>query len=101
MDNELLTALEQNVDLLIADNKDLRERVFALAEQNERLRQEMIRSHEELAAAQREKHILETANAMTGSENGREEAKKQLTRLINQVDKIINQITTPAWQINE
>ena len=79
---QALDDLSQNVHLLL-------ERYEALREENTRLREELIRTHSELAALQLQNRRIATANAMSSAE-GTEEAYKRINALIAQVDRAID-----------
>lgn len=84
-----LEELSSNVQSLLERYKALQAENAQLRELNEQQRQEMLRSHSELLdLQQRNRHLLE-ANAMLGSPEERELAKRRITALINQVDKAI------------
>ncbi len=93
--DELLQLLEANIDSLLSERESLRQKVAQLEQDNERQRQEMIRSHEELAKWQRDYKTLETAHAMVSGEN-REMAKRKLTLLIQKVDKAIDMVKSES-----
>ena len=86
--DELLQSLEANIDALLRERESLRQQVAQLNSDIERQRQEMIRSHEELAQLQRDFKHLEAAHALSSGENA-EAARRRLTRLLQQVDKAI------------
>ena len=86
--DELLRTLEANVNTLLVRCETLQKEVTQLKSDNDRQRQEMIRTHEELVALQREYKTLEMAHALVSGEN-REMARRRLTQLIRQVDRAI------------
>ncbi|MBQ8100647.1 MAG: hypothetical protein IJ169_05105 [Paludibacteraceae bacterium] len=92
--DELLIRLEENVRSLLSERETLRQELALLRDANDRQRQELIRTHEELASLQRQYKQLQTAHALAGNEEGREQAKRQLSRLIRMVDTAIEQMNS-------
>lgn len=86
---QALDDLSQNVHLLLERYEALREENTRLHEDVERQRQELIRTHSELAALQLQNRRIATANAMRSAE-GTEEAYKRINALIAQVDRAID-----------
>lgn len=86
---QALDDLSQNVHLLLERYEALREENTRLHEDVERQRQELIRTHSELAALQLQNRRIATANAMSSAE-GTEEAYKRINALIAQVDRAID-----------
>ena len=84
----VLDDLSSNVHLLLERYQALQQQNAALREEIERQRQELIRTHSELADLQQKNRRIATANAMTNAETG-EEALKRLNALIAQVDRAI------------
>lgn len=89
---DLLAALEKNIDTLLADNMALKDKIAVLEDANERQRQEMIRTHAELAELQTEYKRLRAAHALLADSPEREQVKRQLTQMIHLVDKAIENL---------
>ena len=84
----VLDDLSSNVHLLLERYQALQQQNAALHEEIERQRQELIRTHSELADLQQKNRRIATANAMTNAETS-EEALKRINALIAQVDRAI------------
>lgn len=86
---QTLDDLSQNVHLLLERYQALQEENARLRGDVEKQREELIRTHSELAALQQQNRRIATANAMSSAE-GSEEAVKRLNALIAQVDRAID-----------
>ena len=86
---QTLDDLSQNVHLLLERYQALQEENARLRVDVEKQREELIRTHSELAALQQQNRRIATANAMSSAE-GSEEAVKRLNALIAQVDRAID-----------
>lgn len=86
---QTLDDLSQNVHLLLERYQALQEENARLRGDVEKQREELIRTHSELAALQQQNRRIATANAMSSAE-GSEEATKRLNALIAQVDRAID-----------
>lgn len=86
---QTLDDLSQNVHLLLERYQALQEENARLRGDVEKQREELIRTHSELAALQQQNRRIATANAMSSAE-GSEEAIKRLNALIAQVDRAID-----------
>ncbi len=86
---QTLDDLSQNVHLLLERYQALQEENARLRGDVEKQREELIRTHSELAALQQQNRRLATANALSSAE-GSEEAVKRLNALIAQVDRAID-----------
>ncbi len=86
---QTLDDLSQNVHLLLERYQALQEENARLRGDVEKQREELIRTHSELAALQQQNRRIATANAMSSVE-GSEEATKRLNALIAQVDRAID-----------
>ena len=87
-----LINLENNVQALLEHYQMLRQQLFDLQQENERQRQEIMRTHAELVQAKADYKHLETAYALL-SENTddeqRERVRTRLTNMIAQIDRAI------------
>ncbi len=86
---QTLDDLSQNVHLLLERYQALQEENARLRGDVEKQREELIRTHSELAALQQQNRRIATANALSSVE-GSEEATKRLNALIAQVDRAID-----------
>lgn len=86
---EALNDLEQNVSQLIERYRQQQQQIADLKKENADQRQEILRSHSELATLQKQYKHLQEANAMLGSAESRDAAKRHLTNLIAQVDNAL------------
>ncbi len=86
---QTLDDLSQNVHLLLERYQALQEENARLRVDVEKQREELIRTHSELAALQQQNRRIATANALSSAE-GSEEAVKRLNALIAQVDRAID-----------
>lgn len=83
-----IESLSKNVQLLLQRYEALQAECAQLRADNERQREELIRTHSELLATQQKNRRLATANALTSVETT-EEASKRINALIAQVDRAI------------
>ena len=86
---ESLLQLEKTVHTLLARYDALQAEVRSLREQNVQQRQEMIRTHCERTALQRQHRQLQAAFSMTGNPEQKEKARQQINYLIYLVDKAL------------
>lgn len=86
---ESLTELENNIHRLLERIDALEQEVITLNQRNDEQRQEIVRSHAELARVQDAYRKLQITNAMLGSEDDRVAAKSHLTNMIAQLDRAI------------
>ena len=87
-----LSTLETNLQLLIQQYRDLQKQLAELQNENERQREEILRTHAELVQLQTDYKHLETAHALltenTDTEQ-RDRVRQRLSNLIAQVDRAI------------
>lgn len=83
-----IESLSKNVQLLLQCYEALQAECAQLRADNERQREELVRTHAELVALQQKNRRLATANALTSVETT-EEASKRINALIAQVDRAI------------
>lgn len=92
-----LSSLEQNLLQLLSDYTALQEKYVALHQENERQREEMMRSHADLVKLRVDYQHLETAHALlcdTMDEEQRARAKQRITNLIAQIDRALAALKT-------
>lgn len=89
---ESLVSLENNVQALLEQYELLKQQLLDLQQENERQRDEIIRTHAELVQIKADYKHLETAYALL-SENTdderRERVRTRLTNMIAQIDRAI------------
>lgn len=89
---ESLVSLENNVQALLEQYELLKQQLLNLQQENERQRDEIIRTHAELVQIKADYKHLETAYALL-SENTddeqRERVRTRLTNMIAQIDRAI------------
>ena len=89
---ESLVSLENNVQALLEQYELLKQQLLDLQQENERQRDEIIRTHAELVQIKADYKHLETAYALL-SENTddeqRERVRTRLTNMIAQMDRAI------------
>ena len=87
-----LAILEDNVNVLLAQYRDLQQQLLDLQQKNQSQREEIMRSHAELVKLRAEYNHLETAYALL-SENTdgeqRDRVRQRITNLIAQVDRAL------------
>ena len=85
---QALDDLSQNIRILLQRYDELLKENAQLRLDIENQRQELIRTHSELAELQQKNRRIATANAMVSAE-GAEDATKRINALIAQVDRAI------------
>ena len=89
---ESLVSLENNVQALLEQYELLKQQLLDLQQENERQRDEIIRTHAELVQIKADYKHLETAYALLSEntdEQQRERVRTRLTNMIAQVDRAI------------
>ena len=81
-----LATLEERIALLLDEREALKTKIEDLEYACEKQRTEMVRTHAELVELQNKHRLLQTAYALTGNSEQRDKAKKQITKLIDNVD---------------
>lgn len=87
---ESLVELENNIHNLLERVSALEQEVATLNQKNDEQRQEIVRSHAELAAVQDKYRKLQLAHAMLGGEEERTAAKTHITNMIAQLDRALD-----------
>lgn len=83
---EQLEQLSENIRVLLMRYDELREENRRLREANKSQREEILRSHQELAELETQYSRLRLASAVTGTPEERDAARRRLTQLISQID---------------
>lgn len=86
---ETIQALETSVGRLIYEHQQLRHELTVLKDANEHQREELLRTHAELKQLRDENRRLQTAHALVADSPERDKARRQLTSIINKVDKTL------------
>ncbi len=84
-----LEQLSENLRVLLMRYDELREENRRLREANKSQREEILRSHQELAELETQYSRLRLASAVTGTPEERDAARRRLTQLISQIDHTI------------
>jgi predicted nucleic acid-binding Zn-ribbon protein len=84
-----LEQLSENIRVLLMRYDELREENRRLREANKSQREEILRSHQELAELETQYSRLRLASAVTGTPEERDAARRRLTQLISQIDHTI------------
>ncbi len=87
-----LSTLETNLQLLIQQYRDLQKQLAELQNENERQREEILRTHAELVQLQTDYKHLETAHALLAENTDieqRDRVRQRLSNLIAQVDRAL------------
>lgn len=83
---------KDNVEHLLDICSALEEQMEELNKANEELRKEIIRSHAEFEEIRKKYGYLQTAHALSGETENKEQARRKLTSLIQLVDKAIDKL---------
>ena len=86
---EQLEQLSENLRVLLMRYDELREENRRLREANKSQREEILRSHQELAELETQYSRLRLASAVTGTPEDRDGGRRRLTQLISQIDHTI------------
>ncbi len=91
--------MQDELDILQAQQAELLRRYAKLRDENALLRQanehqraELLRTHEEFVSLQRDYKHLQTAHALCADSPEAAQAKRRLTQLINLVDEAIKNV---------
>lgn len=87
-----LAILEDNVNVLLAQYRDLQQQLLDLQQKNQSQREEIMRSHAELVKLREEYNHLETAYALLAENTDgeqRDRVRQRITNLIAQVDRAL------------
>lgn len=88
-----LAILEDNVNVLLAQYRDLQQQLLDLQQKNQSQREEIMRSHAELVKLRAEYNHLETAYALLAENTDgeqRDRVRQRITNLIAQVDRALD-----------
>ena len=86
---EEIALLEKQIKQLIEPHHVLSEQVNTLLKNNDQQRQEVIRSHAEIQALQKQNRELQTALALVDDSEGKDIARRRINALINKIDRTI------------
>lgn len=86
---EEIALLEKQIKQLIEQHHVLSEQVNTLLKNNDQQRQEVIRSHAEIQALQKQNCELQTALALVDDSEGKDIARRRINALINKIDRTI------------
>lgn len=88
----MLQQLEANVNRLLSAHVALQKENDALKQTVKHQREELLRTYGELSVLQKEYKTLLTAHALSGNTGDKVKARERLTRLIDMVDKALEQL---------
>ena len=86
---EEIALLEKQIKQLIEQHHVLSEQVNTLLKNNNQQRQEVIRSHAEIQALQKQNRELQTALALVDDSEGKDIARRRIKALIDKIDRTI------------
>ena len=86
---EEIALLEKQIKQLIEQHHVLSEQVNTLLKNNDQQRQEVIRSHAEIQALQKQNRELQTALALVDDSEGKDIARRRIKALIDKIDRTI------------
>ena len=86
---EEIARLEKQIKQLIEQHHVLSEQVNTLLKNNDQQRQEVIRSHAEIQALQKQNRELQTALALVDDSEGKDVARRRIKALIDKIDRTI------------
>ena len=86
---EEIALLEKQIKQLIEQHHVLSEQVNMLLKNNDQQRQEVIRSHAEIQALQKQNRELQTALALVDDSEGKDVARRRIEALIDKIDRTI------------
>ena len=86
---EEIALLEKQIKQLIEQHHVLSEQVNTLLKNNDQQRQEVIRSHAEIQALQKQNRELKTALALVDDSEGKDVARRRINALIDKIDRTI------------
>ena len=87
-----LATLESNVEALLTQYRQLQQQLLDLQQENERQRDEMMRTHADYLQLKSDYNHLETAYALLAEQTDgeqRDRVRQRLTNLIAQVDRAL------------
>lgn len=85
----LIKEFEGNVRKLIAERKILKEKNDFLKAEMERKQNELMKAHKEILDLRNEYNLLKTADGLGGSAENRENSRKHLVKLVQEIDKCL------------
>lgn len=85
----LIKEFEGNVRKLIAERKTLKEENNFLKTEMERKQDELMKAHKEILDLRHEYNLLKTADGLGGSAENRENSRKHLVKIVQEIDKCL------------
>ena len=95
---QTIAEIEQTVKRLLQLYNEALQRIDVLTDANLHQREELIRTHAELADLQAKHKQLTTAHALLADSPQRDVARKQITSIISKVDKALDLLK--EWTIS-
>ncbi len=90
---EALNLLEQNINTLLARYSSLQKDFNQLQEENEKQRQEIMRTHAELIDLQNKYKSLRIAKGLSEDPKQQELARRHIANIIQQIDRVLEILT--------
>ncbi len=85
----LIKEFEGNVRKLMAERKTLKEENALLKAEMERKQDELMKAHKEILDLRNEYNLLKTADGLGGSAENRENSRKHLVKIVQEIDKCL------------
>jgi len=86
---ETIADLQRAVESLVGKYREAQQRIAVLEDANDHQRDELIRTHAELADLQLKYKQLQTAHALVADSPERLQAKRQISGIIHKVDQAL------------
>lgn len=84
---------QSNLEKLLQRCNELLQQNAQLRQTNEQQRNEIMRTHSELELLKKQYKDLQTAHALSGETEDKEQARRKLTSIIQMVDKAIDKLS--------
>lgn len=88
----LLSEFEANLERLLEQYAALEKETAVLRQANEAQRNELLRTHAEYETLKQKYRTLQTAHALSTPDADKSQARRQLTRVIDLVDKALAEL---------
>lgn len=86
---ELITAFEKKLRKLMSEYKSLQDQNLKLQADINREHDSLMKAHSEILELRKQNDHLLLANQLGGSPEGRAEAKKQIDRMVREIDQCL------------
>lgn len=85
----LIKEFEENFRKLLAERNALRTENNILKEESERKHEDLMKAHKEILDLRNEYNLLQTADGLSGSAVSRENSRKHLVKMVQEIDKCL------------